>query len=942
MTPKEILQWYWAGDKYPNVYVLGAFAKRVTLYSQQMRALNLVFAMVREGIIKKGREVVVIGAGAAGLTAAAGAAKHGARVVLLEKYGSIMESLRGNRQRWIHPRIYDWPALGSRDQVAALPLLNWSAGYAEQVVEQIEGEWEHLVTRYSIDVHLGEEASIANDSGQVKLKWADEQRDNAIIILAVGFGFEPDNYPFYYSYWTEDKIDGGFNRSMDGETWLVSGYGDGALTDVMRLCLRNFRHAKITELFSTVGGNEDLERQLKKLVSRPNMTAEDLTRSFRDLPLLSMARKLERNRRNLNICLNGRDAFPYGPNSSALNRLVVCVLEQMAKLEPDKGKPKFEIVAGGTILLKDFTRKDGKFYIKLGGHDREFDGVVLRHGPEERTPEDPFACIWQACSDLKENWKVNEAGRTQVREWSDNFFGPEWSPDGGRSGEKLTGYMTSALALGVSAGALNVAKILRDDGTATLKYEIKDLAVTAPGVKLAGMRFYYRAEMGHVGQPQLDENALLQGIRWQEAPPSPQLSDAENAKDRARRLEGVVEFHPPREQKDPPFSFSLSAMVLRADALTGWEYRQMYPEDSSTDVDGDHFPEPMEYLSRVVWFPVGTMHLSITLPRNVPGPVLPSLFKLDETSQIESRHVIEAGLLQMYPPEEKWKLHSKAWSRDKSCPDLLLRQGQFRSHSMTSELTVACPSVGHCYSVEWKLPERPVNSDEGNMEDEARDFRQWLLNYREKRRRNEGEPGIRSLLIKLHRDITAMFEKFPDPGENVVLSLLTYDEKHRCLRFVDGILNGGNPTDEMWDFTLPFGSGASGVAFMQQNNDPLVYLAARTPEEEEERKGRPEPYLKLTNMQHSYLLAVPIDHPRYRYMAPLVFEAARQRLAVVDIGTDSKKSKLLQLVPPPPPNESEQRLEREARMRKTGEVVLLCRDFGRDLAALKIPSARER
>ena len=56
-----------------GVYVLGCFGRYITLYSQQVRALNLAYALNRRGKLKIGTRVCVVGAGIAGLTFAVGA-----------------------------------------------------------------------------------------------------------------------------------------------------------------------------------------------------------------------------------------------------------------------------------------------------------------------------------------------------------------------------------------------------------------------------------------------------------------------------------------------------------------------------------------------------------------------------------------------------------------------------------------------------------------------------------------------------------------------------------------------------------------------------------------------------------------------------------------------------------------------------------------------------
>ena len=116
-------EWFRVPDR-PGIYILGCYARYLTLYSQQVRALNLVAALSETGEISDGKRVAVIGAGAAGLTAAVAAAARKAQVIVLEKSEGVMELQRNNRQRWIHPHIYDWPnAEGKYDYTV---LLSWA------------------------------------------------------------------------------------------------------------------------------------------------------------------------------------------------------------------------------------------------------------------------------------------------------------------------------------------------------------------------------------------------------------------------------------------------------------------------------------------------------------------------------------------------------------------------------------------------------------------------------------------------------------------------------------------------------------------------------------------------------------------------------------------------------------------------------------------------
>lgn len=145
MTPEinQILE----ASRVPNtkVFFLGCFEKRLTVLSQQRRAINLVDAILESGLIRRpnGR-VAIVGAGASGLTAAAAflvGAPDLKEVALFEKSDKLLHLQQGS-DRYLHPHLYDWPAVGSLDFDARLPILNWAAGTAGEVASQILTQFE--------------------------------------------------------------------------------------------------------------------------------------------------------------------------------------------------------------------------------------------------------------------------------------------------------------------------------------------------------------------------------------------------------------------------------------------------------------------------------------------------------------------------------------------------------------------------------------------------------------------------------------------------------------------------------------------------------------------------------------------------------------------------------------------------------------------------------
>src|SRR5947207_2129253 len=94
---------------HPDLFLLGSFAKRVTIYSQQVRAINLIDAINYYHRPLKGLKIAIVGAGAGGITAAARACEHGADVTLFEENSEVLSIQSNSRHRWLHPTIYDWP-----------------------------------------------------------------------------------------------------------------------------------------------------------------------------------------------------------------------------------------------------------------------------------------------------------------------------------------------------------------------------------------------------------------------------------------------------------------------------------------------------------------------------------------------------------------------------------------------------------------------------------------------------------------------------------------------------------------------------------------------------------------------------------------------------------------------------------------------------------------
>jgi hypothetical protein len=253
---------------YPKeLYVLLPPTGPVAFYTQQWRALNLVWALAHrngEGTDLRDQKVFVVGAGAAGLTAAVGAALAGAHVWILEKAGTPMSLQLGCEHRFLHPRFHDWPRRRSQSAAAALPLLTWSVGKAGEVADTIIDQFHQINDQLKAagrainlvyDVRgfecLERKAAPAGccvrykvqdmKSGAVR---AEPEIPCDILIFAVGFGVERTvNGLAPRSYWRTDSLtQPSIGLSGRKPHILVAGDGDAGAIDVLRAALQQFDH----------------------------------------------------------------------------------------------------------------------------------------------------------------------------------------------------------------------------------------------------------------------------------------------------------------------------------------------------------------------------------------------------------------------------------------------------------------------------------------------------------------------------------------------------------------------------------------------------------------------------------------------------------------------------------------------------------------------------
>ncbi len=235
-----------------GIYFLGTFERRITFYSQQVRAFRLVRALHERGMLKPYDTVAVVGAGAAGVTCALALALLDYDVALYDPALEVLQ-LQSASPRLLHPHIYEWPSPGSLDKSAGLPLLDWDLDTGKPIAKRLAAEFHsHNAMLPKLIWNKGTRLEKLEKSGtEWRMTFADgASRIVQKVFLAMGFGDERTvGAADTYDYWKERGVGTAAVEAIAHATYLVSGNGDGALTDILNLLIDGFEHVPFTETF---------------------------------------------------------------------------------------------------------------------------------------------------------------------------------------------------------------------------------------------------------------------------------------------------------------------------------------------------------------------------------------------------------------------------------------------------------------------------------------------------------------------------------------------------------------------------------------------------------------------------------------------------------------------------------------------------------------------
>jgi hypothetical protein len=348
-----------------RVYVCGCHERWVSIYLQSIRGLNLAWALSTTGRVAPGARVAVVGGGFAGLCAAAGLGRRGARVTLLERRPALLEAQRGNRVRSIHPHIHEWPRPGSLEPRAGLPLLDWSAAVSADMARAVLDGFAAEVARSAISVVLS--------APPLDLDAAPYDA----IVLALGVGMERSFGALpLRSYWTDDDI--ATPAAGPPRHHLVTGIGEGGVIDTLYLRLAGFSHAEIAAHLAEIAGMRPVEEELlaiEREIEAGGLCDADvnslLEPRYLALPVPRAVDALLRSRarRDNRVTLNGPEPRPLAARADILNRFLLSRLVALGELDYLPGK----------IAAIDGVGE--QFLVTLDhGPRARFDEVKVRHG----------------------------------------------------------------------------------------------------------------------------------------------------------------------------------------------------------------------------------------------------------------------------------------------------------------------------------------------------------------------------------------------------------------------------------------------------------------------------------------------------------------------------------------------------------------------------------
>ena len=428
----------------PNLFVLGSFDRRITFYSQQVRALSLVHALKELGYLNANPRIAVVGGGAAGVTAAAAAALVSqSQVVLFESAGVLLPLQSTSDRRRLDPHIYDWPAYDTTDPIADLPILDWESGSCRAVRDDVLLGFEDLAVRLGPRLarrlrHKITALTLTSDGYQLDLTDLDAPKPAPgaelheqfhMVILAFGFGVEPSEPVAAIqsaSYWTDAGVPVAEFAGRPAPRFFVSGAGDGGLIDFVAAGARNFDHAGMIRLISEHPGIAELKPVLTNIDVRARaqdangarfdfMAAYDaeLLQALNDNGLVAaVAQQL---RPGVQLTFQTRHAQLFDVSTATLNRLAAYLTIKACAGDAQRSFRHLHCYTVSRIDAPNSAPPGAApFWLDCAGEIVSADAVIIRRGPQRNLVRAPFEAHLGSFDVTHEQWLARHGDATLV------------------------------------------------------------------------------------------------------------------------------------------------------------------------------------------------------------------------------------------------------------------------------------------------------------------------------------------------------------------------------------------------------------------------------------------------------------------------------------------------------------------------------------------------
>lgn len=374
------------GDR---VCFLGPFARRVSFAAQQNRALNLVWALHLTGRLAHGQPVAVVGAGLAGLMAAAALKALKQDVYLFDARGEVLAHQLGTRHRLIHPTINLWPDDPELNPTTTLPYFDWAASPCSAVLGGVFEEWKDMgaeamrQSRRLLTSHKVKHYMPTNEGVTLETEPTVDLPLFGTVIYATGFEVERTikNVP-KNSYWDDDQLV--TQRLQDRSLrFIVSGTGDGGLIDALRLAFEGFADGALAMRLATILGDgpssvivRDAEQTFLK-GKRRGVDEGELRAKYLDA-LKAMPPAARQYLQDALVKYGAPLVTLLGIDETLLGRDAAPIHKLMALFASERGRIEYtEGAVTVTARRQVFLKPKGKARIPRSGAV-----VVIRHGAE--------------------------------------------------------------------------------------------------------------------------------------------------------------------------------------------------------------------------------------------------------------------------------------------------------------------------------------------------------------------------------------------------------------------------------------------------------------------------------------------------------------------------------------------------------------------------------